>query len=220
MKQFFFLLTGIYCYVVSFAQFNDTTHYYVDYLSAGTINKTQNTSSYLLNNVFKFSVNEKSISLNSNSSWIYGRQEQLLTNNDFSSSLDMDVNKNLHHFYYWGLANYNKSYSLKINNRFQIGAGGAYNIINRKNAAFNISDGLLYENSNINLNDSTRDVYHTVRNSLRLKFRFVLKDIILLDGIDFLQNSLSNGPDYIIQSNTNLSIKLRKWLNLTVSETY
>ena len=37
--------------------------------------------------------------------------------------------KGIHKLYYWGLVNYDKSHSLKINHRSQIGAGVAYNII-------------------------------------------------------------------------------------------
>jgi hypothetical protein len=48
----------------------------------------------------------------------------------------------------------------------------------------------------------------------------VIREIITLDGSDFLQHSLDDGSDYIIKSNTNLSVKLLKWLSVTASVTY
>lgn len=214
------LITGIfYCFIAK-AQFSDSIHHYVNYASTGIINKTNDGNSYVLTNAFRYSLNKKSIGLNSTSSWIYGAQQQGLTNNDFNSSLDFDLYKTFPHFYYWGLANYDKSYSLKINNRLQLGLGVAYNIYDRPNASVNISDGILYESSNLQINDSTNNAYRIFRNSFRLRYRFAIKDIVVLDGIHFFQNSLSDKNDYIIKSVSNLTFKIRKWLGLTTSATY
>lgn len=202
------------------AQFTDSTHYYAGFVSTGSANKTDDGDSYLLNNSIKFGMRKKSISLNLSNTWIYGKQDQSLTNNDFSSGLDFNLYKTFPHFFYWGLANYNTSYSLKINGQLLAGAGAAYNIIDRKNALLNISDGILYDKSDLYLDDSVRDVYHTFRNSLRLLFRFSFNNIVILDGSSFLQNSLSYHNDYIIRSNYNLNIKLKKWLTFTTSFSY
>ena len=63
-------------------------------------------------------------------------------------------------------------------------------------------------------------MYQTFRNSLRLQYKFVIKEIVVLEGRHFLQNSLSLGSDYIIKSNTALSVKLRSWLAVTAALTY
>lgn len=202
------------------AQFNDSTHYYVSYGSTGIINQTNDGKSYVLNNNFKFNVRKKSISLNATNSWIYGQQDRNLTNNDFISSLDFNLYKGPRHFFYWGLLNYTSSFSLKINDQLQTGAGGAYDIIDRKFAYLNVSDGLLYEKSNLLLNDTTRDVYSTARNSFRLRFRFEIQQLFVIDGTSFVQNSLSHSSDYIVKSITNFSVKLRKWLSFTTSVNY
>ncbi len=202
------------------AQFNDSTHYYTNYTSTGTINKTRDASSYILSNALKFSVKKKSAVVNSSSSWLYGYQQHTLTNNDFSSSLDFNLYKTWPHFYYWGLGHFDKSYSLKINNRWQGGLGGAYNIADKPNTSINISEGILYESSDIKLNDSTNAVYKTFRNSLRIRYRLVIRNIIILDGLNLFQNSLSYKSDYIINSTNSLSLKLRKWLSLTTAATY
>ncbi|RFM30131.1 DUF481 domain-containing protein [Deminuibacter soli] len=203
------------------AQFSDSAHYYFNYNSTGSINKTNDGSSYLLNNGFKFSVKKKTGVLNLNNNWIYGRSQTDLTNNDYNASLDFDLyQKKIPHFYYWGLANYTTSVSLKINNQLQTGAGAAYSLYDKPNAYLNISEGLLFETSNLFLNDTTHDIYHTFRNSLRVQFRFVVKNIFVIDGSNFLQNSLSRGSDYIVRSNLNLSVKLQKWLSFTTAFNY
>jgi len=202
------------------AQFNDSTSYYTNFTSTGLINKTNEGSSYLLNNTLKFSVSKKKISLNATGSWIYGKQLTVLSNNDFSSALDFNFYVKPD-FYFWGLGTFDKSYSLKINERFQTGAGVGYVIINQKNALVNLSDGIIYERGDLTVSDILgRTNYETFRNSFRLKFRVSFKDRFIIDGINFWQPSLSEKEDYILKSTTNLSIKLQKWLSLTSSLTY
>lgn len=43
---------------------------------------------------------------------------------------------------------------------------------------------------------------------------------VTLDGTSYWQPSLKDSHDYIIQSNTNLSIRLKKWLSVTSSLNY
>jgi hypothetical protein len=147
-------------------------------------------------------------------------QRERLTNNDFTSTLDFNLYKTLPHFYYWGLANFDKSFSLKINQRLQVGLGVAYNVLDRQNAFINISDGIIYESSDLKLNDTSSTVYKTYRNSFRFRHRFVINEIIVLEGTNFLQNSLTYKNDYIIKAVNSVSVKLRKWLSFTTSTTY
>ncbi|MCW3122006.1 MAG: hypothetical protein JWQ38_1498 [Flavipsychrobacter sp.] len=204
-----------------FAQYSDSVHHYASAVSTGTINKTNTSQSYVLNNAIKFGIRKKIYSLNSSNSWAFGEQQRALTNNDFNSTLDFNLYKGApKHFYYWGLLNYLTSYSLKVNSQFQGGAGIAWNIVDKKKIWINISDGILYEKSDILLNDTVQDLYSTYRNSLRLSFRFNIKEIITFSGMSFYQNSFSSGTDYIIKSNLNLGVKLNKWLALTSSFTY
>ena len=214
-----FIYTLLYA-VISFSQFNDSVHHYINYTSAGVINTTNNSKSYVLNNALRFNISKKSLHLNSASSWIYGEQQKQLTNNDFNSTLDFNIFRTRSRFYYWGLAGYTKSYSLKINNRVQSGAGLAYNFIDTTTAFLNISDGILYENSSLKSNDSTNNYNSLFRNSFRLRYHFVIKEIIIFDGTNFLQNALGYRNDYILNFNNSVSVKLRKWLNLTTASSY
>lgn len=217
MYKLFFLVPFLFLYQTSFAQFTDSTNYVVNYSSTGSLNNTNDGKSYLLNNGLKFGVRKKSVSLNFNNKWIYGKQNRQLTNNDFSSSLDFNLYKTLPHFFYWGLLNYNTSKSLKVNNQLLAGAGIAYSIYDREDAYLNISDGILFDSSDLTLNNEIRDVYHTYRNSLRLSFRFVISKIIIVNSSSYFQSSLSNGSDYIMKSDSSLSFKVNKWLSLTTA---
>ena len=220
MKYIFLSITVVLFSLTVHSQFNDSVHHYINYTSTGIINATNNSRSYVLNNALRFNISKKSLHLNSNSSWIYGEQQRQLTNNDFNSTLDFNIFKTKSRFYYWGLAGYTKSYSLKINNRVQSGAGLAYNFIDTTTAFLNISDGILYENSSLKLNDSTNNYNSLFRNSFRLRYHFVIKEIIIFDGTNFLQNALGYSNDYIINFNNSVSVKLRKWLNLTAATSY
>jgi hypothetical protein len=183
--------------------------------ATGSLNKTNTASAYLLNNALNLRVKADSLSFNANAAWLYGKQNGTLTNNDFSAVVYADLHTHIRHFYYWALYNYNTSYSLKINSQALAGAGIAYGIIDHKKAWLNVSDGLVYDQSDL----LTADVYHTWRNSFRLMFHFETR-FFTLNGADFFQNSLSNGGDYIIRTTTTAGLKLQSWLSFTTSLTY
>ena len=212
------ILTSL--YTCAFAQFNDTVNYHLHAGATGTINQTESSNAYVFDNNLGFSIKKKELALNSANDWIYGMQQNVQTNNDYTSTLDFDLYKTLPHFYYWGLGNYTTSYSLKINSQYQVGAGVAYNLIDKKTMMLNISDGILYEGSDIILPDTTRDVYNTYRNSFRLSFKWNVKDRISFHAMGYYQNSFSSGSDYIVRANAGLDIKLYKWLVFTTAFTY
>src|SRR5262245_19985101 len=112
-KPFLVLCLCICAYQIH-AQFNDTTNYYVNCSSTGILNKTNDNRSYVLNNNFKFSIYKKHVSLNTTHNFTFGKQNEELTNRDFTSALDGNLYKTLPHLYYWGLAVYERSVSLKI----------------------------------------------------------------------------------------------------------
>jgi hypothetical protein len=212
-------LVLLFVYVPVFSQtelVSDTALYYVNYATTGFINRTTDGNSYLVNNNLKFSFTRKNIEANVHSGWIYGRQETGLTNDDYSTTLDFNLLKGISPVYYWGLLTYDKSYSLKIDNRVQAGLGVGYIVVDQPDVTIVLSDGPLYEATK--LYDTT--MYQTVRNSFRIKYKLTISKIIALDGSNFLQNSLLHGPDYIIKANNNLSFKFSEWLSLTVSTIY
>lgn len=220
MRKTIVLISVMLCTTAAFAQFSDSVHYYGKYMSTGSINRTDEGNSYLLNNAFKVGISKKKLSLNGSASWVYGKQDSVLTNNDFSASMDFNMFRAVRQIYYWGLANYDKSISLKINDRLQAGAGIAYNFLDRKTAYLSVSDGILYEKSDLFLHDTIPDVYHTFRNSLRLSYKWVIKEMFVIDGTHFLQHSFTHSNDYNIKSNNSLSIMLKKWFSITAAMSY
>jgi hypothetical protein len=208
-----FLLTSTH----TSAQFTDSTSYLVQFTSTGSINKTNESKAYLLNNVVRLGIRQKTISLNFNNNWIYGKQNQQLTNNDFSSTLDFNLYRTFPHFFYWGLANYNTSRSLKINNQLLAGVGIAYSLYDREEAYLNLSNGILFDSSDIDLENGIQDKYETMRNSFRLSFRFEVFKNIVLSNTSFIQNSFSNKHDYNIKTDAMLTYKLNKWLGFNTA---
>ncbi|MBS1525960.1 MAG: DUF481 domain-containing protein [Bacteroidetes bacterium] len=197
--------------------------FHLDFAGTGSINRATNDITYLFNNDLKFGVERHKFSLNFDNDWVYGTDHHVLTNNDYLSVLQADwlKPKNKSGLYYWALASYNTSYSLKVNSQALTGAGLAYNVFINTNAWFGISDGIVYDHSDLVLPDSTHLNYSTIRNSLRVLFHLVLKkDLLGMDETAFLQNSLRMGSDYIVRSATTLSLKLNKWLDLTSSLNY
>lgn len=213
------LFCMLYC-CTAYTQFNDSTYYHVSYAATGTYNKTDGNRSYIFNNALGFEINKKDVSFNSSNSWVYGESQTGVTNNDFSSSLNFDLFRTVRTWYYWGLASYTSSYSLDIHNQFQIGAGIGYNAIRKKNAELVISDGILFETSNLYNPLPGKTTYVTARNSLRIKYRWVILNSIVLDGMHFWQPALNSLSNYIVKSTGNLSVTLNKWLSLTTSVTY
>lgn len=205
---------------VLWAQYTDSTAYYAGFISTGSYNRTNSSSAYLLNNSVKLGARKKSLALNSNNKWLYGEQNNVLTNNDVSSVWDLNLYKTFPHFYYWGLFNYNSSYSLKINHQLQAGVGVAYNFFDTKKITINVSDGIIYDYSDIMLSDGVREVYATPRNSFRFQVKSNLKERFIFNGNVFLQNSLEDAEDYIIKSDVSLSVKLKKWLSITSAFSY
>ena len=216
MRNCLLTLTMLMLCLTSNAQYNDSTYYHLALNAAGSVNKTNSSDAYLLNNGVNFGIKKKSIVLNSSTSWLYGKQNDELSNNDFTSTLNFNLYKTIPHFYYWGLLNYTSSFSLKINHQVQAGLGIAYNIVDKENFYVNISDGVLYETSNL-LADTRYDTY---RNSLRLQYRLMIKDIFVFEGSNFLQSSFANGRDYIIRSSNKLGVQLKKWITLNTALTY
>ncbi len=203
------------------SQVPDSLTYYLNFAGTGNINRTKEGTTYLFNNFLKGDYSGKYISVNTATSWIYGADAANLTNNDFSSVVDVDLFKSQRKLYYWGLAGYEKNYSLGITDRLQVGGGIGYKFLKRKTASIVVSDGLLYETTRLAEPDEVKgDHYQALRNSLRLKFRFAIKDFVVIDGVNFIQNSLSDKNDYIIKSTTTASVKLYKWLSLTTGVTY
>jgi hypothetical protein len=208
------------CRQTAFSQFNDSTHHRFSFASTGTVNQTKDVSSFVSNNLISYEINQKKLNFNTAAGWVYGQQQKQLSNNDYSAFANLDYLKDVKRLYYWGLFFFDKSYSLKVNYRFQLGGGVAYSVLNKPELNLSLSDGFVYESSDLTDPVIGKDVYQTVRNSFRLKFHWAYKDILVIDAAEFYQPSLASFDDYILKSNNSLSIKLSKWLAINASLAY
>lgn len=202
------------------AQFNDTTHHMVNASFSGNFNRISDGSTYLLNNSIKYGFKDDDLVLNAGAKWLYGANPQKLTNNDFNASLDGNLYKTLPHFYYWGLVNFTSAHSLLIRQQTQAGAGVAYRVIDKKNMMFSVSNGFLYEYSDVINEAGNNYVYETFRNSLRLQYRVSYGDRVKYQFVSYYQPSLQYRNDYIISVVSSLDIKLWKWLAANAAFTY
>jgi hypothetical protein len=202
------------------AQFNDSINHYLYVGSTGTFSKTNDLDSYVLANSVKFTVSKKRISFNTANSWVYGKQSDVKSNDDFSSLIEFDLLKKQKRLYYWGNGTFDKSYSLQIDYRYQAGTGIGLNIAQQPNLVLNVTEGLIYETGSLLDRDLGERRYNVWRNSARFKYRWVIQDIVILDGFVLYQPSISTRNDVIFKTSTTLSVKVRKWLSLSSAFTY
>jgi hypothetical protein len=195
----------------------DTTHYSVNLASTGSLNKTNTSNAYLFNNDLILGMKNSNYMINSNTDWAYGRQNGILTNNDFSSIFFTDFYVKHQHFFFWLLSNYTTSYSLKITSQFLGGGGIAYNFIDKKNVRINLSYGVVYDEANLT-GESYLD-YQLLRNSLRFSYHFHYTNFTL-DGSHYFQPAFADYHNYIIKSNILLTYKIQKYLNLISALSY
>lgn len=220
MGKWFISIACILFFNFTKAQSPDSAKYSLHYAATGIINNTQATSSYVFNQVLQTEYNKNKFAVTTFASWIYGKQNKALSNNDFSSAVDLNYKFANTRLVAWTLGTFDKSYSLKLNSRFQFGTGLSYDLIANEKMRINISDGILHETSDLKLSDSVDDHYSTWRNSFRLKYRFAIGNIFTINGLHFLQNSFALKEDYIVKTNIGFSLKLYKWLNFTTALTY
>lgn len=203
------------------AQYADTMTYHVKAQFAGVLNKTNTTQSFIANNGIQYSMTRVHTSFNWNGNWIYGKQNSKLTNNDFSSIMDYNLYNKHKRLYVWWFAAYDKNYSLKIINRLQGGFGLGYVFVDNAVLNLNVSEGIIYENSNL---DQTADPkvmdIETFRNSLRVKYTLNLNKIVVLHGSNYWQQSVEKRDDYILKSMNSLNVKIKQWLSISVIMNY
>ncbi len=210
----------LFLFVQVSAQFNDSTHYRFRFLGTGTLNRTDDAHSFTFSNGIQFNINRKKTALDLSAGYVYGLQNKQLVNNDFSTTANLDFGKGKQVMYEWGLLTYQTSYSLKIDYKVQGGGGIGFYILDSPKTRLSISDGFLYEANNQLDADGNKEVYRTVRNSFRLKYRFIINNIIAFNGTNFVQPSILSIHDYILNFNNDVSVKISKWLNVTSAFSY
>lgn len=199
------------------AQFNDSITQHVQFSASGNVNRSNNATAYLLSHAVRYSIRNKRTTLNTAATWLYGQLGSRLTNNDFTTTTDFNLYRDSSNLYYWALANFTTSFSLRIRNQVQTGVGAAYNFVNTPTAWLNLSEGILYEASSLSTADPSKNQYQTFRNSLRLAYKFVVKNTVTFSGTNFWQPAFGNGDDYTIRASNSMGVKLNTWLSLSTT---
>lgn len=176
--------------------------------------------SMMFNNKLGYSVSKDKLVLNANASWVYETQNKTLSKNDFNFTLDFNYYFNeFKRFYGWGLNNYETAYSLKINHKYQAGVGLAYELIDDDVWFLRLSNGLLWETSNI-IDAGEQLLYETWRNSFRLQFRAHYYEKIQFKYTGFWQPSIIDFDDQLLKMNAQLLIKIWKELDFKLEGQY
>ncbi|HEV7331210.1 MAG TPA: DUF481 domain-containing protein [Flavisolibacter sp.] len=217
------VVSFIFCFLTCFnakAQFNDSITQHVRFSASGNLNQSNNATAYLLTNDARYSIRNKRTTLNTAATWLYGQVGDRLTNNDFTSTTDFNLYRDSSQLYYWALANFTTSFSLRIRNQIQGGVGAAYNFVNTPTAWLNLSEGILYEASHLATADPAKNQYQTFRNSLRLAYKFVIKNALTFNGTNFWQPAIGNGSDYTIRTSNSIGVKLNMWISIGTTLSY
>lgn len=176
--------------------------------------------SMMYNTALGYSIEKNNLALNANTDWVYELQNKELAKNDFGFGLDFNYYFNdSKRFYAWGLNNYQSAYSLKINHQYQAGAGLAYQIIDLPYFFLRVSDGFLWETSNI-IESEEALLYDTWRNSFRLQVRSKVADRLNFKFTGFWQPSIIDFNDQLIKINSQLLINIWKQLDLKIEGQY
>jgi hypothetical protein len=192
----------------SFAQFNDSTRYYLGYSLTGSYNKNHLNTSFVLSNSLQFKHKAEDLLYNLNLRHVLGKQQYRTVNNDFTGLFDVNRFLFFPGFYTWGLASYSSLFSVNVDHQVQIGAGIAYNLVNKKRFKLNLSDGIIYDFSQIRVSDSIPLTYGTYRNSVRLQVKLFVKEFFTLQSAVYVQHSLKTSHDMIIRGEGELILHL------------
>ncbi|HTO14947.1 MAG TPA: DUF481 domain-containing protein [Edaphocola sp.] len=221
LREFFLvLLLSSSWWTSALAQFNDSVHYKTSLSLSGNFNKTNDETTMLFNNSANIEIRFERFEFNGNGQWLYGKNQEKLTNNDWKATANFDRISGHKPLIYWGLFNFISSYSLNVNYQYQAGSGLAYKFFNNDVFKFSISDGILYEYSSVNTSNTDKLEYETFRNSLRIKASYNYKKRVSAKFVFFHQPSLTLKNDYIITSNFNLGFKIWKWINFETGLSY
>ncbi|MBB1286949.1 DUF481 domain-containing protein [Flavisolibacter sp. BT320] len=220
MRRVLFILPCLLGGIFARAQFNDSITQHLQFSASGNLNRSTNATAYLLTHGARYSIRNKRTTLNAAATWLYGQLGSRLTNNDFTTTTDFNVYRDSSKLYYWTLANFTSSYSLRIRNQVQAGVGAAYNFVNTPVAWLNLSEGILYEASNLATAEPAKNQYQTFRNSLRLAYKFVVKNTLTFSGTNFWQPALGNGEDYTVRTSNSIGLKLNTWISVATTLGY
>lgn len=197
----------------------------IDLSATGSLNKTADDLINIYNTNLRYNYVIQNAEFNANTKWVYGSKSSGLSNNDVNVTVDGNLyHDQKKHFNSWVLGAFTSSYSLNIYSQFQAGAGLAYKIVflekkqeSIKNAdtvrytdilSLRISDGIIYEQSNVINSEANQELYNVFRNSLRMQLVARAWNKVELRGTFFWQPNLQNITDRNILTDVSLGLKI------------
>lgn len=187
----------------------------------GSINKTGDGVSYLLQHGLGYQYRHQYDVLNARFKHVFGQSLNTLTNRDYTFGMDYNRFWTPGKIWYtWVLGNYTSSYSLNVLSQWQLGIGLAWNAVDRDDLWLNISDGIIYETGRIVNTELLEENRQTLRNSLRINFGWVWKEKLEFKTVNYWQPSLHQISDYLVNSQTDLKYRFYKGFQLALSLSY
>lgn len=174
----------------------------------GYFNNTSTSQTILGSESFSTTYKTKRIEYNTFTTYIWGRTNEKMTNDDISTGFYVDIRKD-RRLYTWLVGQYDKSLSLDIDYRFQSGSGLGFFIVREKGFYINLSNGLICETNSIE-----QDIF--LRNSSRLKFNLKHKNLSL-ESTTYYQPSLCHNGDIIFKNLNTLDLKINGGLSFQIS---
>lgn len=227
MKQrfkIFSLLISLSTAYISNISAQDNKPHKLDLSATGSLNKTADDLINIYNTNVRYNYIIQNAEFNANAKWVYGSKSAGLSNNDVNVTLDGNLyHDHKKHFNSWVLGAFTSSYSLNIYSQFQAGVGLAYKfeLLKKERTknddkattyqdliTFRVSDGIIYEQSNILNKESVQEMYYILRNSLRLQLVANLWNNASLRGTYFWQPALHDIKDVNMTADVSLGIKL------------
>lgn len=219
------LLALLYYTQISTAQEEkeDIKHHKVNVAATGSLNKTTSDVINVYNTNIRYGYTIENAEFNASAKWIYGSKTAGLSNNDVILSIDGNrFHKRIKKFNTWVLGSFTSSYSLNIFSQFQAGVGVAYKITflekerettekTRKHTdaiSLRMSNGIIYEQSNVINAESKQELYNVFRNSLRVQLQAQAWDKVELSGTFYWQPVLNNLRDRNIILDIALGFKI------------
>lgn len=192
--------------------------------ASGSLNKTATDLINVYNTHIRYSYTLDKTEFNAQTKWIYGSKLAGISNNDVTITLDGNrFHDQKKHLNSWILGSFTSSYSLNIYSQLQAGVGLAYKFELLKQdrikkdeketpyqnlITLRVSNGIIYEHSNILNKESVQEMYYILRNSLRLQLVANMWHNVSLRGTYFWQPALNDIKDVNMIADVSLGIKL------------
>ena len=203
------ILTLITIFTFLFSNAQDSIKYKSSYDNSLTFTYSKNViTSTILTYVGNNSININKIGISSNTTYSIGHNPKI-NQNEFNQKINIGLNSKKSFFYIGH--QYNYSFLRKISNDNLIGLGGGI-FKEFSESKISLSYGVIYEETNY----FSSNTEYNLRHSIRGKILYDLKTFIFSTEYYYQPSMIKS--NIIINGNTKISIKIHKYINLTIQD--